>query len=86
MQSFLNLWINMDPRRRMMAAATTIVVVLSVLGLVRVATTSSMALLYSGLEPGAAGEVVQTLEQRGVAFDIRAARSSSMRRGATSCA
>ncbi len=72
MQSFLNLWINMDPRRRMMATATTIVVVLSVLGLVRVATTSSMALLYSGLEPGAAGEVVQTLEQRGVAFDIRA--------------
>ncbi len=71
MQPFLNLWASMDPRRRMMAVATTAVVVLSILGLVRVATTSSMTLLYSGLEPSAAGEVVQALEQRGVAFDIR---------------
>ena len=45
MQQFLNLWMIMDPRRRMMAAATTLVVVLSVLGLFKVATTSSMTLL-----------------------------------------
>lgn len=72
MQQLTNLWMNMDPRRRLMATATAIVIVLSFLGLFRVATSSSLTLLYSGLEPSAAGEVVQVLEQRGVAFDIRA--------------
>lgn len=30
-----------------------------------------MGLLYSGLEPGAAGEVVAALDQRGVVYEIR---------------
>lgn len=35
------------------------------------AAQPSMTLLYSGLEPGAAGEVVQALEQRGVVHEVR---------------
>ena len=37
----------------------------------RIASGPSMTLLYSGLESGAAGEVVRALEQRGIAFEVR---------------
>ena len=30
-----------------------------------------MTLLYAGLENGAAGEVVRSLEQRGIPFEVR---------------
>lgn len=44
----------------------------AILALSRLATQPSMSLLYSGLEPSAAGEVVASLDQRGVAYDVRA--------------
>lgn len=37
----------------------------------RMAAAPSYSLLYSGLEPDSAGEVVRVLEQRGVVYDIR---------------
>ncbi|PRY24415.1 flagellar M-ring protein FliF [Aliiruegeria haliotis] len=37
----------------------------------QVATSKSMTLLYSGLERGAAGDVVAALEQSGVQYDVR---------------
>ena len=43
----------------------------AVLGITNVAMSPTLALLYSGLEPAAAGEVVQSLEQAGVGFEIR---------------
>jgi flagellar M-ring protein FliF len=45
-----------------------ILVVLVILS--RVATAPSFALLYSGLEPSAAGEVVAALEARGVPYQV----------------
>jgi len=61
----------MDPRRRLVAAAGIVAMILTVSALWRVATAPSMALLYSGLEPGAAGEIIQSLEQTGVTYEIR---------------
>jgi flagellar M-ring protein FliF len=43
----------------------------AVLAMSRMATAPSMTLLYAGLESGAAGDVVRSLEQRGVVFDVR---------------
>ena len=53
----------------------------AVFGISRVATEPSMAMLYSGLDATAAGEVVAELEAEGVAFEVRRrARSWSTRR------
>lgn len=43
----------------------------AVLMLARMASTPNMALLYSGLEGGVAGEVVTALEQRGATYEVR---------------
>ena len=42
----------------------------AVFGLIRAATEPSMALLYSGLDATAAGEVVAALEAEGVPFEV----------------
>ncbi|SEO07725.1 flagellar M-ring protein FliF [Salinihabitans flavidus] len=71
MQQILNVWSALNMRRRVIVLAATIAVFVAVLSLTRMATTPGMALLYSGLESGPAGEVVRALEQRGVSFQIR---------------
>ncbi|MEM7596259.1 MAG: flagellar basal-body MS-ring/collar protein FliF [Pseudomonadota bacterium] len=71
MQQLLNLWNALDTRRRMIVILASVAMFAAVLGLARMASAPSMSLLYSGLESGAAGEVVTALEQRGVAYDVR---------------
>jgi flagellar M-ring protein FliF len=63
-------WNVLDTRRRalLFGGIAALLVVLAILG--RVATTPSYALLYSGLEPSAAGEVVSALEARGVPYRV----------------
>jgi flagellar M-ring protein FliF len=51
-----------------LSAGPPLLVVLVILS--RVATAPSFALLYSGLEPSAAGEVVAALEARGVPYQV----------------
>ncbi len=63
----------MTVRRRIMVVAATVLMFALILGVARMASRPGMALLYSGLENGAAGEVVQALEARGIAYDIRGA-------------
>lgn len=71
MQQLLNVWLALDIRRQVTVVAATVAVFLAVLAMSRIAATPSMALLYSGLESGAAGDVVRALEQRGVAYEVR---------------
>lgn len=71
MQNVATIWTTMDLRRRMIVAAATLGVFLAVLGLARMTANPQMALLYSGLDGAAAGEVVAALEQRGVAFEVQ---------------
>jgi flagellar M-ring protein FliF len=63
-------WNNLDTRGRglLVGGAAALLVVLVILS--RVATAPSFALLYSGLEPSAAGEVVAALEARGVPYQV----------------
>ncbi|MEM9969822.1 MAG: flagellar basal-body MS-ring/collar protein FliF [Pseudomonadota bacterium] len=61
----------MDGRRRFVAILATVALLAAIVGLVRVAAQPRMSLLYAGLEPMTAGEVVAALEADGAAFDIR---------------
>ena len=58
-------------RPRLVAGLAALAVFSAVLVLARMAATPPMALLYAGLEPGAAGEVVRALDQRGIAYEVR---------------
>lgn len=71
MQQFLEIWRTLDTRRRVVVGGSTILVVLGVLFLTRMASTPNMDLLYSGLSPAAAGEVISQLEAEGVPYEVR---------------
>ncbi len=71
MQQLISVWFGIDGRKRVTLILAVLAMFATVYGLSRVATAPTMALLYSGLEPGSAGEVVKALEQRGVNFEIR---------------
>lgn len=71
MQQILNMWSGLDVRRKVVVVLATVAVFATVLSLTRMATKPGMALLYNGLENGAAGEVVRALEQRGAIYEVR---------------
>ncbi len=72
MQNLVTLWNTLDNRRRMIVAGATVAVFAAVLVLSRLAASPQMALLYSGLDPAAAGAVVAALEARGVPHHVNA--------------
>ena len=71
MQNIVSVWSGLDFRRRAVIVLATVAMFVAVLGLSRIATAPQMALLYSGLDPAAAGDVVAALEQEGIAYDVR---------------
>ncbi len=64
-------WEDLDARRRVVALLAVAAVAAAVFGIGRLATAPSMALLYSGLDPAAAGEVVAALERQSIPFEVR---------------
>jgi flagellar M-ring protein FliF len=70
-QNFLSMWSALDLRRRIVIGVATVAMFVAIIALSRMATAPGMALLYSGLDPAAAGEVVAALEQRGIAHEVR---------------
>lgn len=71
MQQLLNVWMSLDARRRVIVSLATVGVFAAILAMTKVASTPSLTLLYAGLDSGAAGEVIQSLEQRGVTYDVK---------------
>jgi flagellar M-ring protein FliF len=71
MQNLLSLWVNLGNRRRAIVVAATLAMFLAILGLARMAGQANMALLYSGLDASSAGEVLTTLDQQGVKYEVR---------------
>lgn len=71
MQQLLELWQRLDPRKRAIVIGATIAVFVSVLALSRLTTRTDLALLYSGLEAQASGDVVGALESRGAIYEVR---------------
>ena len=58
-------------RRRIVVIGATLAMFMAVLGLARFSSTPGMSLLYAGLDPKAAGEVIASLEQQGVAYAVK---------------
>jgi len=61
----------LDARRRAVVAVATIAMFAAIVLLARGPGPGEMALLYAGLDPAAAGEVVAALEARGTPFEAR---------------
>ena len=70
LQNLLDLWSSMNLRRRIIIIGATLAMFAAVLGLSRIATSPDMVLLYAGLEPASAGEVIAALDQRGVTYRV----------------
>lgn len=86
MQKLVSVFNALDPARRVLVFLATAAAFGAVMLIARGAGTPTMNLLYSGLDPAAAGEVIGTLEQQGAAFEVRgdaiyvdAARRDSLR-------
>ncbi|WP_170772894.1 flagellar basal-body MS-ring/collar protein FliF [Ruegeria lacuscaerulensis] len=71
MQQIGTVWTSLDRRKQIIVAGAVMLVFLGVLAMSRLITAPSMTLLYAGLESGAAGDIVRSLDQRGVPFEIR---------------
>ncbi|MEP5757943.1 MAG: flagellar basal-body MS-ring/collar protein FliF [Litoreibacter sp.] len=71
MQQLLSLWENLDTRRRLIVVGTTLAVFIGVLALSRMAAEDNTSLLYSGLTPESAGEVLSSLEAQNVLYEVR---------------
>ena len=71
MQQLVSVWSALSLGRKTVVIGATLAMFAAVLLLGRMATTPGQALLYSGLESGAAGEVVAALDQRGIAHEVR---------------
>ncbi len=61
----------MDPQKKIVVVLASIATLVAFFGLVRVVNTPSMTLLYSGLDSAASGEIVASLEQKSIPFEIR---------------
>ena len=70
MTQILTTWTDLDLRRQILIAGSTLAVFLGVLFIGRTAVAPDYVLLYTGLEPPAAGEVVSALDQQGVTYQI----------------
>lgn len=70
LNALLEMWNGLDGRRRgmLMGGIAALAVILVIL--TRIASQPSYQLLYSGLDPAAAGEVVEAISARGVAHRI----------------
>ncbi len=71
LQNILSLWQSLTNLRRAIILGATGAMFLAVLGLSQLSNSAGLTLLYAGLDPAAAGDVVAALDQRGVAYEIR---------------
>ena len=65
------IWSGLNQRQRIMLAAGSLATVVMFALVLRLATSSSMALLYANLDPAAAGQVIEQLERSGTPYEVR---------------
>jgi flagellar M-ring protein FliF len=68
---FLVAWNALSLRRQIIVGLATLGMFAAVLGMARLSGGSDMALLYSGLDPVASGEVIQVLDAQGALYEVR---------------
>ena len=64
-------WSTLDNRRRFIVVAASIAVFAAVLFLARSTATRDVSLLYASLDNATAGDVVASLDQRGIPYEVR---------------
>lgn len=71
MADFLERWTALPLQRKLLLAGVLTFGALLLLGMVRLAFQQDMALLYGGLEPGAADQIVNQLETAAIPYELR---------------
>ncbi len=71
MTQIQNSWEALDGRRKMVIILASVVAILAMIGIARLASKPDMSLLYGGLDPATAGEVIAALEQDAIPFEVR---------------
>lgn len=71
MANLLALWGSLSIIKRSLLLAATLGVFVAVLALARFGSGGSQSLLYAGLDPRTAGEVIAALDQTGTTYDVR---------------
>ena len=66
-------WAGLDGRQKLAAAVALVATVAMTALVASVGGRENQALLYGGLEPGAAGQVIAALDARGVPYEVRGA-------------
>jgi flagellar M-ring protein FliF len=67
----MTVWSALDSRKRLFVALATAAVFVAVMMLAKNTASRDMSLLFGGLDPTAAGEVVKSLDQTGAIYEIR---------------
>jgi flagellar M-ring protein FliF len=70
LQNVIEIWTALSLRRRVIMVGAVLAMFAAVLGLGRIAGQPDMVLLYAGLEPATAGEVIAALDQEGVTYEV----------------
>ena len=65
------MWTTIDPKKKILFVLAAVAALIAIAGLVRVATTPSLSLLYAGLDPAVSGEVITSLDQQGITYEVR---------------
>lgn len=71
MSEIVSVWSALELRRKVIVITATLAMFVAVLGLSRLATTPGMALLYAGVEGGAAADVIEALDAQRIAYEVR---------------
>ena len=71
MNHFKTVWDSLNPTRRILVIGATVVTFVLMTLLAQMATSTRFALLYSGLDPAAAGEVIQALDGAAIPYEVR---------------
>jgi len=69
--NLLMVWNLLPPQKKIVSVLSIIAITIAVIGLGRLANTPNMTLLYSGLDSKTSSEIVTSLEQKSIAFEIR---------------
>ena len=67
----MSVWTALDARKRLFVIVATLAVFGSVLLLAQGSGSRDMSLLFGGLEPAAAGDVVKSLDAQGAVYEVR---------------
>ena len=71
MEQLQNVFASSDLRRKIIAGLAAAGMFAAILAMTNLASSPSLTLLYTGLESSQAGEIVKSLEQRGVQYEVR---------------